>query len=206
VVIDHLLESQNRNTIGVAYVYCKLLAESGKLGVAKVLSIFAKQLIRQLLERPYIPSASQSKHRLPGDLYDMHKKRDAKVSKLSSLLSAILKQFHNTYIVIDALDEFPGVFDLDDLRLSLQKELLEIQQNAEKPVSILVTCRSNLEVITTQFTGATEMKIRAHPQDIRSYVQNGLKNATGPLLSCLTNDGGLQEAIQTQAAKAAQEL
>jgi hypothetical protein len=89
-------------------------------------------------------------------------KRSPSSSELSSLLQSEARNFSKLFIVIDALDECPSVDDMTS------KFLLELQKTS---LHLLITSRPHLKSVIEQLLpDAIRLEIRAHDEDIRTYL------------------------------------
>ncbi|CUS10751.1 unnamed protein product, partial [Tuber aestivum] len=133
-------------------------------------------LIGQLSKRP-------SERGLPAevvDLYDSSKAigKPADTKSLKDLLSRIIKSFRKTFIILDALDEFPK-----DTRKSLLSWIgeLTVDHNAGS-LSILVTSRPEADIVKSLeplTTFSISLQSNTIDPDIRSYIQNSLDGRDG---------------------------
>ncbi|CUS11673.1 unnamed protein product, partial [Tuber aestivum] len=156
---------------GLAYFYFTF-SDSEK----QKLDIMLLSLIGQLPKRP-------SDRGLPAavvDLYNSTKAigKSADTSTLKVLLSQIIKDFMKTFIILDALDEFPK--GTRESLLSWIKELTVDHQAGS--LSILVTSRPEADIVgslqpLTAFSISLQSK--TIDPDIRTYVQKSLSGKGG---------------------------
>ncbi|CUS13282.1 unnamed protein product [Tuber aestivum] len=133
-------------------------------------------LIGQLPKKP-------SDRGLPGavvDLYNSTKAigKSADTTALKGLLSHIIKDFRKTFIVLDALDEFPK-----NTRESLLSWIGELTANhMVGSLSVLVTSRPEADIMRTLGPLAAfpiPLQSKTVDQDIRTYVQKSLGGKDG---------------------------
>ncbi|CUS11595.1 unnamed protein product [Tuber aestivum] len=133
-------------------------------------------LIGQLPKKP-------SDRGFPGavvDLYNSTKAtgKSANTAALKDLLSHIIKCFSRTFIVLDALDEFPK-----DTRESLLSWIGELTADHKVgSLSVLVTSRPEADIVRSLGPLAAfpiPLQSKTVDQDIRTYVQKSLGGKDG---------------------------
>ncbi|THY42459.1 ankyrin [Aureobasidium pullulans] len=147
IVVEHLEHLRAKENIAVAYTYCVYNQEHQT----------AANFLASLLAQFALQSAE-----LSTDLTECWKIYHRKLAKPSSpeyvrLLRAVRGQFRKSYILVDALDEFP-----ETERQSLIRDLKTFTPD----IQILVTSR-NVPSIQSHFQDAACMQIRAREEDVR---------------------------------------
>ncbi|CUS12882.1 unnamed protein product, partial [Tuber aestivum] len=133
-------------------------------------------IIGQLPKRP-------SELGLPAEVVDMYNstgaiRKSAGTKALKDVLSRIIKGFKKTFIILDALDEFPKA-----MRGSLLSWIGELRaDHAEGSLSILVTSRPEGDIVGSlerldPFT--ISLQSSTIDPDIRAYVRNSLAGKDG---------------------------
>lgn len=96
-------------------------------------------------------------------------KREPSYMELSSLLRSESQLLPKLFVVIDALDEYTH---LDNATAKL---LVELQKLLPK-LQLLVTSRPHVgNVIQQHLPGAIRLKIRAHDEDMKKYLDKQIK-------------------------------
>ncbi|KAJ7835018.1 hypothetical protein B0H14DRAFT_2450271 [Mycena olivaceomarginata] len=156
LVVYHLeTECLNENT-GVACTYLN----HKETEIQSPPNLLAS-LWRQLVFKKPIPSEIKA-------LYAQHREKHTRptLNQLLDQLSALVARYSKVFFIIDALDEYP-----EEQRYSLLKSVLSI----EPRVNLMFTCRPHISS-PTSLTGMQIMEIRVTESDIRSYVENQIKN------------------------------
>ncbi|THZ97806.1 ankyrin [Aureobasidium pullulans] len=147
IIVEHLEHLRAKENIAVAYTYCVYNQEHQT----------AANFLASLLAQFALQSAEIST-----DLRECWKTYHRKLAKPSSpeyvrLLRAVRGQFRKSFILVDALDEFP-----ETERQSLIRDLKTFTPD----IQILVTSR-NVPSIQSHFQDAACMQIRAREEDVR---------------------------------------
>jgi Cdc6-like AAA superfamily ATPase len=183
IAIDHLLQSTQSSSVGVAYVYCNYKAQAEQ-DASSMLAAIVKQLVQGR------PSAAEPVERL----HKKHYERGTKplVEEIFSVLREVVAKHATVYIVIDALDES---HDSDGTRSQLLARLKALQ--VEHDVRIMATARF-LPEIQAEFLSAIKLEIQASDEDVRQYVAG----QTHRLPRCIQRDPALQAMMQDKLAEA----
>ena len=98
IMIDHLLRTEQSNTIGVVYILCNYRAHADQNTIS-LLAAILKQLVQA---RPFIAEPIAR-------LYDNYTNRRTRPSleEIFCALKSVLNHYLGIYVVIDALDECP---------------------------------------------------------------------------------------------------
>ncbi|KAF1996905.1 hypothetical protein P154DRAFT_397109, partial [Amniculicola lignicola CBS 123094] len=181
--IDHLLNSVQSSSHGVAYVYCNYKAQEEQ-DVSGIMAAILKQLVQGRL------SIIEPVERL-------HKQHVDRVTRpsLNEVLSAlrdVLARYSTVYIVIDALDECR---DSDGTRGQLLARLRELQARID--VRLLVTSRF-MPGIVDAFKDALKLEVRASNEDVKRFVAGKMDQ----LPKCIQRNPELQEMVQEKIAEA----
>jgi hypothetical protein len=182
IVVDDLTTRvSSDSTIGVAYIYCNFQQQ----GTQKIDDLMAS-LLKQL---------AQGQSSLPGsvkDLYDQHKTKRTRplLDQILKVLQSVAKMYPRAFIIVDALDECQVS---DDSRARFLSELFNLQTRHE--VNIFATSRFIPQIID-QFNGSVPLKIRAHDEDVRRYLDGRISQSESKLLKTYC------EKIKTEITKA----
>ena len=154
IVIDHLQKmSRGDENVAVAYVYCSFKSRDEQRTVDLLLTLL-KQLVQK---RSLLPKAIKS-------LYANHKKERTRpsLSEITKALRDVTASYSRAYFLIDALDECQAE------RREFLNEVLGLQ--AQTAANIFATSRPVHDIQST-FRDCTKLEIRAHEEDIRSFVR-----------------------------------
>ncbi|KAF3921062.1 Ankyrin-3 [Arthrobotrys entomopaga] len=162
MVINHIAESIQDKSIGLAYFYCDYQDQENQTA-----DYFVASLLKQLIRRVLV---------LPKKLEEFYQifckeRRLPKLSDLTNLLLQISSSFSQTYLVIDALDES----DSTKHRRQFLSVLYELERK-QNSLRIFVTSRSHPVDIRTAFESGPNIKITASKSDIRDYITSRLDN------------------------------
>ena len=93
------------------------------------------------------------------------------------LLSALLKEFSRSFIVLDALDEYCGQEDETEsgTTIKLLDELQDIISDSSSGCRLFLTSREDTLSMYTEMA-ATRVCIKAKDEDVRSYVESRIMN------------------------------
>lgn len=179
IAIDHLLQSIQSSSIGVAYMYYNYKAHEEQ-DVSRMLAAIVKQLLQGR------PSAAEPVERL----YKKYHERGTKPSagEIFSALREVVARYSTVYVVIDALDECR---DSDGTRSQLLARLEDLQVGHD--VRIMATARF-IPDIEAKFRTAIKLEIQASDEDVRRYVAG----QTHRLPRCIQRDSALQRIVEEQ--------
>jgi hypothetical protein len=150
-VVINYLEQTFEEKAAVAYLYCNYKAQN------QTTINFVASLLQQLIQRlPAIPSNIISIYK-----QHIHKQTRPSLAEYSRLLQSQVRQFSKVYIIIDALDEYPQGYGINDL-------LPEIRKLPN--IHLLVTSRFVAD-IEHEFAEASCLKICAHDKDVKNYIE-----------------------------------
>jgi Cdc6-like AAA superfamily ATPase len=175
IAIDHLLNSMQHSTYGVAYVYCNYKAQEEQ-DVCTMLTAIMKQLV---LGRP---SAIEHIERL----HQKHADRGTKPSldEITNALRDVLAHYPYVYVVIDALDECQNA-----TRRQFLAKLRDLQ--ARRDVRLMVTARS-IPDIEDAFRAVLKLEVRASREDVKRFIAG----QTYRLPTCIQRSAALQDMVQ----------
>jgi Cdc6-like AAA superfamily ATPase len=182
IAIDHLLESVQSDSHGVAYIYCNYKAQQQQ-DLLSLLAAFLKQLVQGQLST--IEHVEQ--------LHQRHAQHGTKPSleDICDTLEHVLSHYLTVYIVIDALDECQ-----DSTRRQLVAKLRNLQTGRD--VRLLVTSRSMPE-IESDYRAALRLEVRATKKDVMRFVTGRICQ----LSIAIRRDTVLQELVQEKINEAA---
>jgi hypothetical protein len=183
IAIDHLLQSTQSSSTGVAYVYCNYKAQQEQ-DASSMLAAIVKQLVQGR------PSAAEPVERLHKKHYDRGTKPS--VQEIFSALQEVVAKYSTIYIVIDALDECRNS---DGTRGQLLARFKDLQVGQD--VRIMATARLIPE-IQAEFRTAIKLEIQASDEDVRRYVAG----QTHRLPRCIQRDPMLQAMMQDKLVEA----
>jgi Cdc6-like AAA superfamily ATPase len=184
IVIDHLTTEIRNSTTGVAWVYCSYRSR-GEQTPSTLLGSILKQLVQ--FETPSVVE-------LVTKLKQHHVDRGTKptADDLRQVLLSVLAEFSTTYIVVDALDEF----SIDSgSRSQFLGHLRALQQSTDLRLMII---SRHIPDIVEEFRQDPNVEIRAHDEDIRSFITGQLFR----LPRCIQRDTELQGMVQEKIASA----
>lgn len=182
-VIRHLQSIfENDDTVSIAYLYCNF-----RRGQDQKPTDLLTSLLKQLLQKqPLVPEYLKR-------LYKRHQigaSRPLDTEILKSLYYIIVRN-SRTFIIIDAVDECQ-VSNGD--RKRFLSDIFNLQTKGQ--VSLFATSRFIPDIIK-EFEGSLSLEIRAHDDDVRTYLDKNMFNL--PL--CVLRDPTLQEQIKTEIVK-----
>ncbi|KAI9827636.1 MAG: hypothetical protein M1819_006925 [Sarea resinae] len=155
LLIDYIESKNDTEDVGIAFMYFDF--QDPKMQTA---SEIIASLVHQLAKR--------TKH-LPRDLRDLYGElKDGlgqpQFNPLLAVLKSLCNNFKQTYIILDALDEFG---DLGEREILLSS-LIPLTQGSLK---LLATSRPNHVDLKLQFDNVPQVEIRAPEDDIRNYAR-----------------------------------
>lgn len=183
ISVDHLLRYVQRDSIGVAYIYCNYKTKEVQ-DTSHMLAAILKQLVQaqpQLLE-PI--KRLHARHYMRGT--------NLSVNELFSTLNDTLARYSTTYIVVDALDECQNS---EGTRRQFLARLDELQANWD--VRLLFTSRFIPE-IANGLQNATKIEIKTSRGDVERYLAGQLYR----LPRCVQDDSRFQAVIQDTIVEA----
>jgi Cdc6-like AAA superfamily ATPase len=186
IVVDHLnAKFRNDTAVGIAYIYCSYQPQQEQRAEDLLLS-----LLGQLAwERPSVPPDVKC-------LYDHHRTKRSHPSfdEIVRALQSTIQLYSRVFIIIDALDEY--YVSNNERQKRLLSAVFGLQDKAQ--LSLFATSRFISE-ITSQFRGCIYKEIRAHDDDILSYVNRRIPQL---LKSQISKYPQVQEAVRGDVVKA----
>jgi Cdc6-like AAA superfamily ATPase len=184
VAIDHLITKLQKNTTGVAWVYCSYKSRTDQT----VVSLFSV-LLRQLMQG--------DKPRVIELVEQLHKRHTSQKTRptaqdIIEILRATIMEFSTVCFVIDALDECSAD---DGTRRRFVKDLEALQSDTD--LRLMITSRNIPEVVDS-FTNALKVEVWAHDEDVKDYLAGQLDR----LPRCVQKDAELQKEVQEKIAGA----
>ena len=157
IIVDRLIRTiQNNPAVGVAYVYCAYQPQQQQRAEDLLLS-----LLRQLIQQQKVITEDMR------SFYKSHKTNGTTpgLNEILHMLESAVQNFSRVYFLVDALDEL----HISDPRGqdTFASGLLHLQVKTN--LNIFVTSRFVPEILS-HFKAALRREIRAHDNDIRSYV------------------------------------
>ncbi|KAI9731742.1 MAG: hypothetical protein M1834_004531 [Cirrosporium novae-zelandiae] len=186
IVVDNLRKNfQAHSDIGIAYLYCIYNEQQAQKGV-KLLRGLLRQLVQ---EHSVLPTDVQ-------DLYErhFHHGTSPSIDEVSHALNSMIRTYSKVYFLVDALDECSKV---DGTQEQLLAEIFKLQSQNPTKVSLFATSRFIPEIIK-KFEGSAWLEIRAHEEDIRTYLEHQIPR----LPSCVLKKPDLQTEIKTRIISA----
>jgi len=125
--------------------------------------MFSSLLEQMLIQRDSIPDNLQR-------LYDHHISRRTRPTfdDVFNLLRSEIRTFDQTFVVVDALDEYNND---NDIQKYMVHRLLELQELSK--MNLLVTSRFAHQ-IESYFQQAAQVEIRADGEDVRRYIRGNM--------------------------------
>ncbi|KAI1512286.1 Ankyrin repeat domain protein [Pyrenophora tritici-repentis] len=181
IAIDHLLNTVQNSSHGVAYVYCNYKAREEQ-DVLSLLAAILKQLVQGRL--------SMVDH--IERLYQKHANRGTKPSldEVYSALRDVLAHYSSVHIVIDALDEYQ-----DATRRQFLAKLRNLQ--ATQDIRLMATSRF-IPNVEDAFGEAPRLEVQASREDVKRFVAG----QTYQLPACIQRSIALQEIVQKKITDA----
>lgn len=183
ITINHLSETVQSDTIGVAYIYCNYKAQADQTATSLLAAI-----LKQLMQ------AQSSIAEPVARLYDHHAKRRTKPSleEVFTALQSVSANYSSVYVVVDALDECP---DKDRARSQLLARLRSLQQNID--LHLMVTSRF-IPDIEVEFRSMPRLEVRVSDADVKHFVAGQMDR----LPKCVQRDDELQDLVQDKIVQA----
>lgn len=183
IAIDHLLNSVQNSSVGVAYVYCSYNAQKEQ-DASSMLAAILKQLVQA---RPSIVAPVERLH---------HKHAGAgtrpSLDEISSALRDVLAHYPTVYIVIDALDECR---DSDGARSQFLAKLQDLQ--AGRDLRLMATSRP-MPKIVDWYKEALRLEVQASREDVKRFVAG----QTYRMCQRIQRDSALLELVQDKIVEA----
>jgi Cdc6-like AAA superfamily ATPase len=182
IAIDHLVQSTQSSSIGVAYVYCNYKSQPDQ-DASSMLAAIVKQLVqsRPMMAEPVIR------------LYKQHASRSTKPSheEILNTFRQVVAKFATVFIVVDALDECQ-----DNTRRLFLARLQELQ--AGQDIRFLATSRFIPE-IEAAFRETEKLEVRANSEDVRRFVAGQMYRLPG----FIQRDPSLQDMVEEKIVESA---
>jgi Cdc6-like AAA superfamily ATPase len=184
IAIDHLSTEVRSGSIGVTWLYCNY-----KTRAEQTADVLLEAILQQLVK-----PESHNVVTIAKLLQKQHETQGTRPTRddLHKTLQAVFAEFAIVFIVIDALDECSVE---DGTRSQLLAHIDRLQSGAD--VRLLVTSR-HIPDITEHYRDALNIEIRAHDEDVRSFLHGQL----GRLPRCVQRDAELQLMIQERITEA----
>ena len=186
IVVENLLTRfKNKQSVGIAYVYCNFRSQDQQRA-EDLLASLLKQLIQG---RPSLPESVKS-------LHNKHKDRHTRPSfdELSRTLQSVAGLYSRVFIIVDALDECRAT---DGSRLRFLTETLALQ--SRHGVNVFTTSRFIPEV-TEKFKNSISLEIRASSEDVGRYLDSHMYRLPG----FVRRSSDLQDEIKTAIVESVQ--
>ncbi|KAF7343813.1 Ankyrin 2,3/unc44 [Mycena sanguinolenta] len=150
MVVDYLVTKFKKMKIGVACVYL-----NHKEVDSQTPSRLLAGLWRQLVDADVGPLARK--------LYTRYQEKGTApiLKEVASVLVSTVKDFSKVFIIVDAMDEYPG-----SQRHILLRCLAKISSN----VNLMITSRPNISPKHYTFQNLEILNICARPKDIHTYI------------------------------------
>lgn len=183
IAIDHLLRTVQSAASGVSYVFCSYREQESQTA-ANMFAAILKQLAQA---KPSVPESVTR-------LHQCHAGQRTKPSLEGILraLETLLTSYSTTYLVIDALDEFP---DKEGTRSQFLHQIRLLQ--AKIDLRLLATSRSIPE-IENEFESMPSLEIRANDADVKQFVMGQVYR----LPNCIQRDAVLQQTVRDEIVEA----
>ncbi|KAK0438150.1 uncharacterized protein EV420DRAFT_1280272 [Desarmillaria tabescens] len=179
LIVDYLRPLVAQKNMAVLCVFCDY-RNAGAQTVTSIIRSLLKQLIP--IDAGLYSSIESLYEKCHNDQID------PSLDDLEAHLSTQLKKYSPVYLVLDALDEFPG--DYGEWR-----NLIAALESLGDNVRLLVTSR-NYSTIRKLFEGDDELCIRAEDGDIRKFITSQL-DVAGRFNLYLKDRDDLREKILT---------
>jgi hypothetical protein len=186
-VIDHLSNCHrgaSSSNVGVAHIYFNY-KEQGSQGISNILGSLIKQISQQLPQFSQLPP--QLKNLTSGG-------QTPSEEELFIALVEMSKQFFQTYLVFDALDEC-------DREIQRETLLPMLHRMGENGFRVFMTSRRYADDIEETFRNVPSIEIVAHDDDIKSYIYERL--GAYPSTKRMIKVAGLEGEIVSRLARAA---
>ena len=183
--MDHLGKIVAGPRVAISCVYCSYKDEAIQTPSSLMASI-----LHQILSKT-MPVSDDLRA-----LYDHHelKKTRPTVEELSVQLQAYVHNLEKFFVIIDALDECPGV---------KREEFLNHIRNLQPAVNLMITTRPASHV-ASGFPEAACVEIRANDTDIQSYCDTKIRS--DHRLHFVQDDADLMNVVISTIAENAQNM
>ena len=176
MAIDHLQHMFHQKNIPVAYIYCDYKRQKEQSPV----NLFAS-ILKQLLQNiDLLPESVMRSYR-----HHARVKTRPELKEIYDMLTSLLADFSQTFIIVDALDELTVYAQVRQIFLSNLRSLQKIQD-----IHFMMTSRF-IPTEVHDFQNILRLEIRASDYDIQRYVYGHMSDLT---LSVQSNSK-LQETI-----------
>jgi hypothetical protein len=179
IVVDDLsARFSGDSRTGIGYIYCNFRRKDEQ----KINDLLAS-LLKQLSKgQSSLPESVQN-------LYDQYKDKQKRPSldEIEDTLQSVAKLYSRVFVIVDALDECQVS---DPCRQTFLSKLFKLQTTCA--ANIFATSRF-IHKITSAFDGSMTLEIRASKNDIKSYMENHMRE----LPSVVQGSPALQEEIKT---------
>ena len=169
-VIENLQQSFKGTGIVTIYIYCDY-KDRERQTTSNLLADLIKQLILQMDAMPI-----QAR-----ELYQRSIDSGTSLEDYKTVLYSLVKNFKRSYIILDALDENTLSVEKDSTEehadMELVHALLPLQSRDESSTRFLITSRES-PLIERSLPSCVHLTIRANDEDVRSYVDARIKDAT----------------------------
>ncbi|KAF2174931.1 hypothetical protein K469DRAFT_724913 [Zopfia rhizophila CBS 207.26] len=185
IAIDHLLNTVQSSSVGVAYVYCNYKAQEEQ-DATSMLAAILKELAQTQ------PSIVEPLERL----HKQHTDRGTRPSldEVFGALRDAIVRCSTVYIMIDALDECQ-----DGTRHQFLAKLRDLQ--AGRDIRLMATSRFIPEIVDG-FKEALRLEVQAGKEDVKRFVAGQIYR----LPRCIQRDPALQEMVQEKIVEAVEGL
>ena len=186
IVVDYLnAKFGNDASVGVAYIYCSYQPQQEQ----KVEDLLSSLLGQLALKQPAIPPDVKS-------LYEHHRTKRTYPScdEIVKALHSTIQLYSRVFITIDALDEYYVSNNIGQKKLV--STMFILQDKAQ--LSLFATSRV-VSGVTSQFRRCISKEIRAHNDDILSYVNERIPQL---LKSQISKYPQVQEVVKRDVVKA----
>jgi hypothetical protein len=164
MTVNHLQQRFGNTRVAVLYVYCDYKDRDNQTDKNLIASL-AKQSIMQQSDMPGQAKSLYSECR-NGEV-------SASFEQYLDLLTASMRYFQRTFVVIDALDEHLVASEgIHGPNTNLLSTLKKIQQTSANRCMLLITTRVKRSAQDEPESWA-QIEIRARDEDIRSFVNGG---------------------------------
>ena len=192
VVIHHLRTMFARSNEVVAYFYCSRKSSRPQ----KCVDIIAS-LLRQVVLR------DQANVDMVKTEYYKHGKGTIRMhlSIYVELLSTLLKNFHQSFLVLDALDEYSGQGDESEVSTTIDifEKLQEIMAKAGSSCRLFLTSRENCRA-QYRHLKKTKIRIEAKDEDVKLYIRSRIQDNSFRHADAVKADPNVRDDIVTTLA------
>jgi hypothetical protein len=166
-IIDHLQQVFGEHDIAILYIYCDYKDKTNQ----QDRNLFANLAKQSILQQTKLSNEALA-------LYSHFQKGETSPSaeQCLDLLKVSMTRFRRTFIVIDALDEHLSTEEYGySPEIPLLSKLITFQHDSGTRCAICVTSRG-IDAIQEELHGSTRIDIRAHDEDIRSYLNSRVRD------------------------------